>query len=45
MAEIPPAEQSVNSIVETFHSLAASHAPMEAMVGKILSPLRRIFFA
>lgn len=38
MSEIPPAEQSVNSIVETFHGLAASHAPMEAMVGKILSP-------
>lgn len=39
MAEqIPSAEQSVAGIVENIHSIAQSHAPMEAMVGLIISP-------
>ena len=45
MSEIPPAEQSVNSIVETFHGLAESHAPMEAMVGKFYLLRGGFFFA
>lgn len=36
--QIPPAVESVNSIVDTIHGIAQSHAPMESMVGKVLSP-------
>ena len=36
--QIPPASQSVNAIVDTIHGIAQSHAPMEAMIGKVISP-------
>lgn len=36
--QIPPAEQSVNSMVNSMHNLAASHESMESSVGEILSP-------
>lgn len=36
--QIPPAEQSVNSMVNSMHNLAASHESMESSVGEILAP-------
>lgn len=36
--EIPPAAQSVNAMVSTFHGIAASHAAVEISIGKILVP-------
>lgn len=36
--QIPPAEQSVNSMVNSMHNLAASHESMESSVGEISSP-------
>lgn len=36
--QIPPASQSVNAIVDTIHGIAQSHSPMEAMIGKVISP-------
>ena len=36
--QIPTAEQSVNALVDTIHGIAQSHTPMEAMVGKVISP-------
>lgn len=38
-SEIPSAEQSVNAIVSTIHSMAASHAPVEASLGKVIQGL------
>ena len=36
--QIPPASQSVNSMVDAIHGIAQSHTPMEAMIGKVISP-------
>ena len=34
---IPPAEQSVNSIVNAIHGIAASHAPVEVSIGQVIA--------
>lgn len=36
--EIPPAEQSVNKIVDIQHQIAESHTPQGTTVGKVISP-------
>ena len=36
--QIPPASQSVNAIVDAIHGIVQSHAPMETMLGKVISP-------
>lgn len=38
MPEIPPAEQSVNSMINAIHGIAASHAPVEIGVGIVIKP-------
>ena len=37
MPEIPPAEQSVNSMINAIHGIAASHAPVEIGIGVVLA--------
>ena len=38
MAEIPSAEQSINSMVANFHNIAASHMPVGVGIGRVLAP-------
>lgn len=39
MSEIPSAESSINMMIDCIHSMAASHAPVEASLGKVIAPL------
>lgn len=36
MSKIPPAEQSVASLIHTIHDIAGSHAPVEAGIGLVI---------
>lgn len=38
MSEIPPAETSINQMINTIHGIAASHTPVEAGVGLVIAP-------
>ena len=37
-AEIPPAEQSVNAMINTIHNITQSHMPVEIGIGIVVKP-------